>query len=696
MTLQAQDLQANSLTGTVAVANGFITIPIATNSLSFTGDKPFTITLRRNNEFGERLAVTDTLTLQDKSEVLQFFANTDAVAEGANVKFEIVTANVADGYTLYYTYLGSNANVTTGDITPYEGEVVIYNNTGNIVIQATEDNSAFFENEEFVGFQLRTGSLSGSIVATSNNVAIVDTSNTAFVTGTSTFRFTELDSPYVYEGEKVHVLVNTYNGTGNNAATYYYTLTGNASIYGANSGSVVINDDVGNIVINTEIDVLEGEEKQFAVQIRSGSTSGTIVTTTDNILVNAYSTGNYFPVVPSIVSMTPNVSQFWKSAAVSFSVTTTLAPDGETFYYNATGNTAPGELSQYTGSFTVTANTATVTLVGSGTATVDRTVGLEIRRGSNAGPKIAETDAGNAATLIANSGPISATGGNYTEDIGGTRRHIFLSGNNFTITSSTFDPTKGTITYAVIGGGGGGHKNPQSGGGGGGGGYVTGTVDLTGQSGAYTVNVGGGGAQNVQGSNSAIFAFGVDVAGGGTGGRPGQPGSSGGGGSVPGIAGGTGIPGQGNPGGSSLGSGIGNASSGGGGGYSEAGITPISPSAGGGRGGNGVAVPLAPTTLGATSTAQTYPAPGPASTPGGTRYFCGGGGSGCEQLNRASPGGVGGGGAGNPSQPGAPLAALAGQPAVAFSGGGGGGGGHAGGNAGTGGSGVVIISYPIT
>ena len=59
-----------------------------------------------------------------------------------------------------------------------EGSVTINNDSASITVTSNTDISSQFEGNEVFRLQLRKGSTSGIVVATSANVTIADTSNT--------------------------------------------------------------------------------------------------------------------------------------------------------------------------------------------------------------------------------------------------------------------------------------------------------------------------------------------------------------------------------------------------------------------------------------------------------------------------------------------------------------------------------------
>ncbi|MEI6971882.1 MAG: glycine-rich domain-containing protein [bacterium] len=262
---------------------------------------------------------------------------------------------------------------------------------------------------------------------------------------------------------------------------------------------------------------------------------------------------------------------------------------------------------------------------------------------------------------------VSATGGNYTNDVSGWRMHVFTNtatAGNFVVT------TGGTVEYLIVGGGGGGGGGAMwaPGGGGGAGGVLTGTVTVAATS--YGVVVGTGGCYDADtdvGTVGGLSSFnGIEALGGGGGANgvdiaASSGGSGGGGNGYDYLDGAAGTTGQGNDGGDGY---PGEGAAGGGGGAGSPGSNAVI-SALGGNGGNGTSSSIS-----------------------GTPRYYGGGGGGGSYPGGTSSGGLGGGGGGaSPS-----AYASAGGTNT----GGGGGGGVTAPYVGTnGGSGIVIIRYQL-
>ena len=101
------------------------------------------------------------------------------VNEGASLAFTITTTNVSNSTTVYWSTNAVSGGQPTGtDFTDgvTSGTVTINNNTGTIA--RTLSNDLTTEGVESFSISLRSGSVSGTILATSGIVAIGDTSTT--------------------------------------------------------------------------------------------------------------------------------------------------------------------------------------------------------------------------------------------------------------------------------------------------------------------------------------------------------------------------------------------------------------------------------------------------------------------------------------------------------------------------------------
>lgn len=629
---------------------------------------------------------------------------TTSVNEGSSVVFTVSTVNVAPSTTLYWTINPVSGTINSSDIQGASTSGNFTTNSNGVgTISITMASDYTLEGSESFQLQVRTGSVSGTIVATSSTITIADTSSgpTYSVSPSTTS---------VNEGSSVTFTTNT-DGVAN-GTTLYYTLNPVSGIVntsdfssGSLSGSFVISGASGTYNTGGSATVsytlandlaLEGQES-FQLQVRTGSTTGTIVATSSTVTINDTSVPTY--------SVSPSATNVNEGSSVTFNVTTTGVPNNTTLFYtlNGTGISSSDFTSGSTsGSFTINSNSGSVliTLTDDVATEGSESFQFQVRTGSSTGPIVASS----VAITIRD-------------------------------TSST-----GTATYLVVGGGGGGGASMytninSSGGGGGAGGYLTGTFTYTLGS-PYPVEVGAGGAAGYYGSSSK---FGPIIARGG--GSGGYFGGSGGSGATGGGAGGlypypyTGIfvpgstaepPFQGYPGGSSYT-------------YSDTPATgspqdPESPnyfayivkeySHGGGGGGSGSSGASAGTFNAGPGGSGTY-------SPLAGYTLAGGGGGGAGALGSppsthpsytgprgawnvydSYPAGAGLGGGGNGGKASSSSAILAGDASVGVSqpgsnalanyGSGGGGGGTwgignaQGGSGGNGGSGIVIITFPAS
>ena len=100
-------------------------------------------------------------------------SSSSAINEGDTVTFTISTVGVSDGTTLYWTDSGTTTAPDFTDNTS-SGSFTVTSGSGTVV--KTLLNDFLTEGTETVILQIRTGSTSGPVVATSNTVSVADTS----------------------------------------------------------------------------------------------------------------------------------------------------------------------------------------------------------------------------------------------------------------------------------------------------------------------------------------------------------------------------------------------------------------------------------------------------------------------------------------------------------------------------------------
>lgn len=96
------------------------------------------------------------------------------IDEGTVVNFTVATTEVDNDTTLYWTIAGTYIDDTDFDSSSIYGSVTITGNSANFA--TTVRNDTTLEGYEFFIAQLRTDSITGTIVAISENIRITDTS----------------------------------------------------------------------------------------------------------------------------------------------------------------------------------------------------------------------------------------------------------------------------------------------------------------------------------------------------------------------------------------------------------------------------------------------------------------------------------------------------------------------------------------
>lgn len=209
--------------------------------------------------------------------------STTSVNEGSSVTFTVITTNVPNGTTLYWTTNTVSGTINANDFVDAatSGSFTITNNSGTIIRNISNDIR--LEGSESFQLQIRTSSTSGPIVATSSTVTINDTSVETYAVSPST---TSVD-----EGSSVTFTVTT-TGVPDGTTLYWTTNavsgTINASDFNdaSTSGSFSITSNSGSITRTLANDRTTEGSESFQLQIRTTSTSGTIVATSTTVTIN--------------------------------------------------------------------------------------------------------------------------------------------------------------------------------------------------------------------------------------------------------------------------------------------------------------------------------------------------------------------------------------------------------------------------
>ena len=279
------------------------------------------------------------------------------INEGSELTFTVGGTNIPDD--TYYWTIQTNA----GDFTTTDGTVVVTSNSGTFGVTPTADTTTEDPAVDTFTVALRSVSAGGTILVTSTAVTINDTSQTPEPTYTITALGSQASETSVDEGSSA-----TFEVGGTNIAdgTYYWTIETNAEDFATASGSFSITSNTGSFsVVPTEDTTTEGEQT-FTVSIRSVSTTGTVLVTSDPFTINDTS------LTPEpTYTLTPAANNVDEGSSLTITVGGTNITNG-TYYW--TVETGAGDFTTNTGEVSVTDNSGSFTV----TPTEDSTTeGLE-------------------------------------------------------------------------------------------------------------------------------------------------------------------------------------------------------------------------------------------------------------------------------------------------------------------------------
>ena len=204
-----------------------------------------------------------------------------SVNEGSSVSFTVNTVNASG--TLYYSTNGTAnaADFTDNSLTGSFSVVSTGSTTGVGTIVRSIATDFDTESGEQFSITVRTGSTSGPGVTTSSNVTIGDVTPTVNIAESTTS---------VNEGGSV-----TFTISGSNIpdGTYYYTIyeeegtIASTDFNPANlNGSFSVSNNSGSVTITIAEDITSEGPDKFKIQIRTGSTSGTVIAESSAITIN--------------------------------------------------------------------------------------------------------------------------------------------------------------------------------------------------------------------------------------------------------------------------------------------------------------------------------------------------------------------------------------------------------------------------
>ena len=275
---------ANS--GSVTITNDLGTITRSVRSDLTTEFVSDTIVLQllTGSLAGTPVATADIVTISDTSLTpitYSITSNTPSQDEGLPVIFTITTTGVVDGTLVYWINTGTTgANDFPNEVN--DGSVAISGGTATITRSATADFTT--EGPETIIIQLRSNSVNGPLLATSNSVAVVDVSTTPLV---PTYDVT----PSVYsvnEGSNLIFYITTSNVS--NGTVLYWTIDTSAGDFAVTSGSVTVTSNAAQFTVTPSADSTTEGPESFSVSLRTVSTSGQVVATSPTITIGDAST----------------------------------------------------------------------------------------------------------------------------------------------------------------------------------------------------------------------------------------------------------------------------------------------------------------------------------------------------------------------------------------------------------------------
>ena len=214
--------------------------------------------------------------------------STTIVSEGQSVDFTVSTEYVPDGATLYFNTATSMeaADFSDNSLTGSFNIVGVGATAGVATITRTIANDFATEGQESFSLTIRTGSASGTVVATSSQITVNDVvASFSVVESTTT----------VNEGGTV-----TFTVSGSNIpnGTYYYSIEQESGIIAASdfnpaslTGSFNISSNSGTFTITIADDFTTDGIDSFSVDVRRSSVTGTVVASSNIITINDTSRG---------------------------------------------------------------------------------------------------------------------------------------------------------------------------------------------------------------------------------------------------------------------------------------------------------------------------------------------------------------------------------------------------------------------
>ena len=256
-----------------------------------------------------------------------------------------------------------------------------YDGSGIFEFQLINDN--IYEVGENIVIELRTDSPTGTLVATWTR-NIIETS----APPTPTYDITT-NTTLINEGDSVTFTIATTNVT--DGTVLYWKNIGNTNAAdfndSTNSGTITINNGISTITKTLRNDLITEGPETIVIEIRSGSSTGTIVKTSPTVTVIDSSQ------MPKTYNIVPNKTSINEGESVTYNITTTGVLSGTILYWNNIGSTNALDFTNGAsrGTITIANNVASLALsaISDKTTEGDENIILELRTDSYTGTLVA-------------------------------------------------------------------------------------------------------------------------------------------------------------------------------------------------------------------------------------------------------------------------------------------------------------------
>jgi hypothetical protein len=378
-TLTTADFSSGALSGSFTITGNSGSFPLTvTRDLTTEGDESFSVYVRSTSITGPVLGVSPIIDITDSSINPVFTVEPGSINEGDTETFTV--ANVGPDGTYFFTVL--NGTSADADFSAVSGSFVVSgstggidNGTGSFDITTVADRAT--EGSQTFQVQVRSGSVSGTVVVTSAVQTINDTSLTPAFT---------ITPASINEGSLGSFTVNNLG----NAGTYFWTVLNGTTVntdFSAVSGSFVTSTPNGNgtFTVTPVIDYTTEGAQTFQVQIRTGNISGTVILTSASVTVNDTST---------TVTASGSPTTIGEPGFTTITASATAFPNGIYYWTILNGTTTNADFTATSGSFPVSNGTSgsfTVTSAIDGAVEAAETFQVQIRIDSPVGTVIATT-----------------------------------------------------------------------------------------------------------------------------------------------------------------------------------------------------------------------------------------------------------------------------------------------------------------